>query len=247
MSDNRPIETQIENSKYNSLSTCINQNYCKINKYDFIYYQPYYFQIDYSRNENCVNPNSGEMRHPSWSKLLSIYLSLKMDYDFVVYIDTDAIFRTLTYTIENFIDKHLNNNDFIFLDNSPNPDILIEKSACAGFMVIRNNEKTKRDIYNWYHVNHVGFDNGGFFEQSALWGFVLKDLNVSIATEYHFHEKEGQFVRHMHSGIMGQRWGYFIDVINELNINLEINSTVKLIQYDTSKLYGEIFPEKIKC
>lgn len=245
MSDNRPVETQIEKSKYNSLAACINHNYCMVNQYDFIYYQPYYKEIDLNSILNCADPTNGEMRHSSWSKLLSIYISLKMDYDYVVYIDSDAIFRTTNYTIENFIDKHLGNNDFIFLDNSPNPDVHIEKSACAGFMVIRNNDKSKNDIYNWYHTNHPGCNNNYFYEQSALWWFNQEKMNVSIATEKHFHEQEGQFVRHLHSGIMGIRMEYLTNVLSEQGLNLENNSKITHISFDTSQLYGNIFPTTI--
>lgn len=46
MSDDRPLSTTLNDSNYNSLSVRINHNYCMVNGYEFIYYQPYYKEVD---------------------------------------------------------------------------------------------------------------------------------------------------------------------------------------------------------
>lgn len=234
MSDSRGLTN--EKINYPTLSSLINWNYCKVNNYDFIYYQPYYKEIDVSSSTNCVNPTTGELRHTTWSKLLSVYQAMELGHEYVVYIDSDAILRTLDYRVETFIDKHLNGNDFIFLDNSPNPSVHIDDSPCAGFFIVKNCEKTKKDISKWYNVNDPSLDRNTFHEQSVLHWYILKDIKFTNAIELHFHENPGQFVRHMHSGIQGHRIPYFTNVIKELNLNLEDISEINWIQYDTSSI-----------
>lgn len=235
MSDNRGLETDLEKAAYNSLSTCINYNYCKVNGYDFFYYQPFYKEVNSDILYNCLDPKSKEFRHPSWSKLLSISKLLEQDYRYVVYIDTDAVFRTLDYNLETFIVKHLTNNDFIFFDNTPDLDnIGPQGAACAGFFVIKNNEVTKKNIKDWYNVDLPQFNITPFFEQYGLWWEMIHKIKASIVAEHHFHEKEGQLIRHMHSGIQGERVPYFTNLIKSLNLDLKSNAEVNWIKLDTS-------------
>ena len=235
MSDNRPLETSMKESKYNSLSARINHNYCMVNGYDFIYYQPYYKEIDLSSPANCYDFNNNQMRHSSWSKLLSTVKAIDMGYEYVVYIDTDAIFRTIDYKIETIIDKYLGENDFIFLDNSSN--LLTsgpENSPCAGFYVLKVNEKSREDIIDWYNVNLPDFNINPFWEQIALWWEMFKKMNATIAPEPHFDEVSGQFVRHLHSGVMGLRIPYFTKLIKEMGLDMKDNDKINWVQFDTS-------------
>ena len=234
MSDNRDLEIDLEKAAYNSLSTCINYNYCKLHGYDFFYYQPYYKEIN-PNTFNCVDPKTKEPRHPSWSKLLSVSKLLNSDYKYIVYIDTDAVFRTLDYKIETFILKYLKDNDFIFLDNSSNLDVIgPEGDACAGFFVIKNNGATKKIIDDWYNLDLPQFNTTPFFEQHGLWWRIIKQMKASIVPEPHFHEKSGQLIRHMHSGLQGDRVLYFINLLNERKLNLNTNTNVNWVQFDTS-------------
>lgn len=234
MSDNRPIQTHLEDAKYNSLTAAINYNYCNINTYDFIYYQPYYKQIDLSSPYNCINFHTGKFRVATWSKLLSVYLAMNMNYDYIVYIDTDAIFKTINYKIEHFIEKY--DNDFIFLDNSPNLRLGPDNSPCAGFFIVRISDQTKNNIKEWYNINYYNFDITPFYEQTVLAHCLLNKLNMTIVPEIHFEEESGQFIRHMHSGVSGLRWDYFIEHMKTHNINLSINSNINIIQFDTAQL-----------
>ena len=239
MSDDRYLVTNLQDASYNSLSASINSNYCKVNGYDFIYYQPYYKSVDLTSHTNCVDPNNNNLvRHSAWSKLLSTLKAIELGiYDYIVYIDTDAILRTINYRIETIIDKYLGNNEFIFFDNSPNfltkgP----ENSACSGFYILKVNNKSRQDIIDWYNVDLPYFNTTPFWEQSALWFNILKSLNVTIAPEPHFDEVPGQFLRHLHSGTAGLRVPYFTEVIKELNLDIKNNKNLNYIQYDTSIL-----------
>jgi len=235
MSDNRPIQTDLENAEYNSLTAAINYNYCKINGYDFIYYQPYYKEIDLSSPYNCVHFHTGNVRSTSWSKLLSVYLTMDMGYDYIVYIDTDAILKTMNYKIEDFIQKY--DNDFIFFDDSPNLRLNISNTACAGFFIVKVSERTKSNIKEWYNnTTYPQFDVTPFYEQTILNFCLSEKINMTIVPEIHFEEEPGQLVRHMHSGIMGLRWDYFIQYMKSHNIELSINSNINVISFDVTQL-----------
>jgi hypothetical protein len=236
MSDNRSLTTFLEDANYNSLSVRINHNYSIINGYDFIYYQPYYKKIDLTTNTNCFDFKNNQMRHSAWSKLLSTIKAIDLgEHDYIVYIDTDAIFRTLDYKIETIIEKYIGNNDFIFFDNSSNLlTIGPENCPCSGFYILKVNEKSREDIVNWYNVNMPDFNIVPFWEQMGLWWEMIKKMNATIAPEPHFDEVHGQFVRHLHSGIMGLRMPYFTNLIKEYGLDLKDNLKINHIKYDTS-------------
>ena len=72
MSDNRNLEMDFKEAKYNSLAASINYEYSKKHNYDFIYYRPYLKDEENFNLTNCVDPNNiTDLRHASWSKLLS--------------------------------------------------------------------------------------------------------------------------------------------------------------------------------
>ena len=95
MSDNRLLSNDINNANYNSLTASINYEYCKKYNYNFLYYRPYLDNKEIIDLYNCPDPNSSELRHAAWSKLLSTQLALQLDYDYIVYIDSDCIFTPL--------------------------------------------------------------------------------------------------------------------------------------------------------
>lgn len=141
MSDNRPISKTKECAEYNSLVAYINFIYYKEKGYDFIYYQPYLNDDKKIELYNCIDYNTGNCRHASWSKLLSSQKALKEHYEYVVYIDYDCIFHNIEQRIEMFIDKS-KQNEMVFFNNAPwNYDL-----PCCGFYIIKNTQKIKRNI-----------------------------------------------------------------------------------------------------
>lgn len=232
-SDNRPLSSNIKEAKYNSLSVLINNDYSKLNNYDFVYFQPYYKKINLSVDTNCLNPHTKKQRHSSWSKLLSTLKAMEMGYDYVVYIDSDAVLRTNNYKLETFIEKYGKEKDFIFLDNSPNLKEKIENSANAGFFVVKVNSTSKQNIKDWYDTNLPNYDTNPFWEQCALWWNMINKIKASIVPEMHFEEEEGQLVRHLHSGLMGQRFVYFSDIIKQRSLNIQDILKIKTISYNT--------------
>lgn len=244
MSDNRPLDY----SEYNTFAACINSDYCERNGYEFRYYQPFLRRVDPISKQNCINFKTGMPRFAAWSKLLSILKAFEAGSEYVVYIDTDAVFRTPNYRIEEFMNSHMNDKPILFFDDSPDLSIAktheergYQNSVCSGFMILENTPKMVEFVRSWYDVHLTGFDidNTAFYEQTGIQ--VIPNIanwareNFAIVREEHFNESPGQLVRHLHSGISGQRMPYFSDLIAHLQLDTKkIVNKINLIQFDTA-------------
>lgn len=229
MSDNRNLENTISKAEYNSLVASINYEYCKIHKYDFIYYRPYFVNKVEIELMNCKNPVTNNLRHSSWSKLLSTNLALNLDYEYIVYIDSDCIFKDFDQSLEDYILPYLN-KDILFLNNKPwGNDI-----PCAGFYICKVNAKTQKFIKDWYNMNIPVDDTQHPWEQNSLWR-IFEKYNITVIDSWMFEEKEIQFLRHVSSYEKNSRIPYFTSFIEAKNINYENNiNEIKVIEFDTS-------------
>ncbi|MDA9151492.1 hypothetical protein N9N85_01910 [Schleiferiaceae bacterium] len=163
MGDDRPVVTGV-NSKasYSSLAYEINRRFCDKKGWDFRYEKyalpkrPWGVWQGYSRQVS-------EHRAPTWIKILAVHKTLKLGYDFVVWIDSDCIFydhdRSWDEVFAEFnhqglqligwLDKPFHSNKF-----------------CAGFFIVRNSKEVKNML-------------------ETIW---LKDSKFSWAFPYEQHE-----------------------------------------------------------
>ena len=229
MSDNRKLSTDCETADYNSLSAVINYEYCKKHNYDFIYYRPYLYNENEITLNNCIDTNTKLFRHPSWSKILSTKLAFKLNYDYVVYIDSDCIFKNFNHPLENVIDS--SGNDIIFINDRPwNVD-----KPNGGFYICRVCPESLLFLDDWFNYN-LPFNNMNHaWEQCALWeiyvnyDIFLLDILATI-------EEEGQFLRHLTAGskhICSSYLKNFIE-INKIDFKKNILE-IRCINYDTSE------------
>ena len=234
MSDNRKLEESLDTAGYNSLTASINYQYCKKHGYDFIYYIPYLEDKDKGDVLNCKSPTTNNLRHASWSKLLSTKISLELDYDYVVYIDTDCIFKDFNMTLENFI-KHYSNNDILFLNNKTTTIMYWDSlMPCAGFYICKVNDKSKEFIKDWYNFNITENDIEHPWEQNALWK-IYTNYNIGVIDKIMFYEEEHQFLRHVASFDSNNRLPYFTYFIESNNINYKKSiSEIKVVEFDTN-------------
>ena len=231
MSDNRPLESNINISAYNSLVASINYEYCKKHNYDFIYYRPYLSDINIIDINNCIDPNTNNPRHSAWSKILSTKLALQLSYDYIVYIDSDCIFKNTEQTIEPFIEPYTK-SDVIFLNNKPWGDDL----PCSGFYICKVCDTTKQFINDWYNVNIPEYNIKHIWEQAALWEIYSK-YNIAIVDSWMFKEVDGQYLRHVGSTEHNIRIPYFLDTIKKYNINYSQNiNNIQNISYSTTNM-----------
>ena len=228
MSDNRNLEKYINKAEYNSLVASINYEYCKAHNYDFLYYRPYLVNKTDITILNCKNPITSNLRHSAWSKLLSTKLALQLDYDYVVYIDSDCIFKDFNQSLEQFMNPYLD-KDILFLNNKPWGDNM----PCSGFYICKVNKYTQKFLHDWYNVNIPEKDIDHTWEQDALWK-IFENYNVTIIDSWMFQEKEHQFLRHVASHEKNNRLSYFSSFIKSKNIYYEKNiNDIVIVEFDT--------------
>ena len=234
MSDNRQLNTNLSTSNYNSLSACINKEYCKLHGYDFIYYQPYQEGPAENSLYNCKNPITGAPRHASWSKILaSLLVMRKTDYNYFVYIDSDCIFRNFSIKLETVIEAN-SSADILFMNNRPwNHDKL-----CAGFYILKNVPAAKNFLKDCYMFNSPYFDKGHHWEQEAFRKVIEQGrYSYSLIDTVWFEELPGQQLRHVASHQVEIRIPYFTKIINDSKMNYsEIISSIEFISFPTDNL-----------
>jgi hypothetical protein len=229
MSDNRSIGSDFDTACYVSLVACINAAYCKKYGYDFVYYQPY-FKTQFPFNVfNCKNFQTGVRRDAAWSKLLSTIKALRAGYDYIVYIDSDCIFKDFTKNIESYILAN-SDKDIVFLNNKPwNTD-----KPCSGFFICPVTSKVEDMIRQWYAVDLPAKNENRAWEQDGLWE-IYQTFNAKILDEWMFQEEEGQYLRHITSyQTGGLRVPYFKDFILKHGLSMKNNEFIKQIAFDTS-------------
>ena len=228
MSDNRNLETNIDISNYNSLVAAINYEYCKKHNYDFLYYRPYLDDNTITNLYNCIDPNTKLVRHSAWSKLLSTSKALKLQYDYVVYIDSDCIFKDLQKSLEVFIEPYTE-KDIIFLNNKPWGN----DKPCSGFFICKICPRIIQFVDDWYNFNFNGKKNPCRWEQGALW-LMFKEHNIEIVDSWMFREEKGQYLRHVGSNENKIRIPYFTRFIKENDINYTQNiCEIKVVEFNT--------------
>jgi hypothetical protein len=256
MSDNREIE---ENQNYWSCCAYINKQYCDKFNYEFLYLQPYYKNHTQSIN-TCVDINTGSLRHSSWSKLIMVQYILKnYECDYVVYIDSDCVFKNFNISIEYIIDKY--KNSLIFHSSAPwHPHL-----PCAGFFICKNTDDNINFLNMWYTYkipdNHsIEWKNvqnmakisneyqwlpNKHWEQDILWTLIANNKYVAtFIDEISLFESKDQFLRHVCStNSNSQRNSYFRNMVNYLTIQtnkdfITIINTIKKQKVDTSLFYN---------
>ena len=217
MSDNRALQSDLDTSTYHSQVAAINYAYCLKHKYDFVYYRPYLDSKESFSLYNCVDPHTNETRHASWSKLLSaldMFNQQNQSYDYIVYIDSDCIFKDFERRIEEFLPQ-MKTHDIIFLNNMP----WNEDKPCAGFFVCKNSELARSYLQDWYNVNLAEKNKLHAYEQDALWTLYKSWKSCFILNSWMFCEHEGQFLRHICHLENDLRSVYFKQFIQQRGIN----------------------------
>ena len=191
--------------------------YCSLNKYDFI--------EDEIKN---INPYG-----PTWGRVFSIEKNL-LNYDWIIYLDTDIIITNYEKKIENYIDKNYN----IIIGRMPDfntgelnhisTSSIIIKNENWSFDFLQMWKKQKTFINNPYHAveekKHLStLGVGGlFFEQSA----------------FHFLYDENEEIR---------KKTKLIDGINDIECNHKIDSfLIHFARSPKEKRIKDFLKKKIK-
>ena len=234
MSDNRILEKEKDKANYNSLVAAINYEYCKKHNYDFVYYRPYLDNKETINLYNCIDSNTKTLRHAAWAKLLITQFALELNYDYVVYIDSDCIFKNFNQNLEELINS-FSDKEIIFFNNKPWGDHV----PCAGFYIAKVCDYSRQFFIDWYNVNVPRYNKTHAWEQDALW-LIFGNYNVVVVDTLMFRESEGQILRHVgccdEDPSPNHRVDYFLNFININKINYEVNiNKIKCVDYNTNK------------
>jgi hypothetical protein len=152
----------------------------------------------------CKHVRWGE-RAPAWGKLLALRDGLSLDYDRVIYIDSDAIFATPSISVEAFLAAHRPQRSetpilTVFFNF---PWMYIE--ANSGFMIWENSDRAKQLLETWWNVDAGKYNLCHDWDQHGLNAHLLKDdatghrQQIAVLPVLSLLEKKGQFIRHVTS------------------------------------------------
>jgi len=240
MSDNRPLADTFHSADYNSLVSAINIEYCKKHNYDFVYLKPFLQQKEKVVINNCIDPHSGAPRHAAWSKILSLHrvLSETMDkntYDYVVYIDSDCIFKDWDGRLEEITSRHTE-CDVLITNDAPECDT----RACTGFIISKPSQYSLDFFKDWYNVNVPERNTKRCWEQDGLLGIIHNYKRVQLIDNFNFlNEQSGQYLRHITTFAYcvspeNKRVPYFRKFIDSRTINYTQNiKDIQVLEFDT--------------
>ena len=124
----------------------INKKYSEKNGYDFIV---------------KTNPYDSTVTH-AWQKIPAMLELLDKGYDFVMYIDSDAVYYKTEITIESIIKKYT--GDIIMCSDESNSNGLYKING--GTVIVKNTEKSKYLLRKWWELRHEYKDFA--YEQWAI-------------------------------------------------------------------------------
>ena len=142
---------------------------------------------------------------------------MSLNYDTIVYIDSDCIFLNQRERIETFIDKTpiragipFHASCMGFLKNAPYDDAV----PCSGFIILRNCKLASLFLNTWWNFSNEDTNFHHDFEQASLHKIFPSHRDIlCVLDAVFFIEQEGQFLRH----ITGQtREPYFRRVVGKL-------------------------------
>jgi lipopolysaccharide biosynthesis glycosyltransferase len=235
MIDNRKLSQEYDPQSFWSNSALINKKYCDKFGYDFKYISPYY-KTNTNDLYSCIDINTHELRHSSWSKIPVVINMLDKKYEYIVYIDSDCIFKNFDISIEEKIQQYKDSSR-IFQSNYPwHPEL-----PCAGFFILKNILENVTFLNKWYTYKIPAYDSaewqntlqmsqktssynwspGKHWEQDALWSLLAnKQCSVTVdISEVALEEKSGQYLRHVSSVESNMRNQYFAKIFKEMIAN----------------------------
>jgi hypothetical protein len=168
---------------YAKYSIKINKKYAIKNNYDFRI-------ID--------KPYDNKVTH-AWQKIPAFIELLNEGYDYVMYIDSDAIFYNKSIKIEDIISKY--NNDIIICSDQGNSNGLYKVNG--GSLIVKNTDESKKLLQQWWDLRYKY--NVFAFEQHAMSDIVenkLENINnkiISVAPETEFNSVYSEILEYLNN------------------------------------------------
>lgn len=163
-------------------------------KYDYIGMYSHLNKIAYAEKHDYGVHVYTEILDPErlgyWYKILAVQKHLA-DYDWLLYLDSDALIMNDTIKLETLIDEDF--DVIATVDGGPVPIL-------SGQFLIKNSEWSKKFLKDWYDVGHTdiqpGFDGGAliklFSENEDLRNHI-KTIPIRKMGSYSWDYYEGDF------------------------------------------------------
>ena len=221
--------------EYAHTATIINKLYANKYNYDFIVER---CPLKEDLNKDYMWDGENEYMFV-WSKPSLIKKHLK-NYDYLFFIDSDAIFVDHEKTIDSFIDKNFTNNTCLLLGTD-----CITKNSCsinylrnffnvlnAGVIIVKNTDKTFEILDRWIQAPKNGlcqvFQHNYQREQGCLNVIKFFYNEIKIVDFYKLNGIDGSWIKHY----MGITYKTRCKI---LNLYLQ-KFLIKYNIYDNSKL-----------
>lgn len=146
-------------------------------------------------------------RAPAWGKLLALRHGLELNYERVVYIDSDAIFAASQTSLEAFLQMSSGSPT-----QSQSPTLIVFSNfpwtyvdANSGFMIWHNSARARALLDAWWNVDAGRYNLSHDWEQHGLNAHLLREgadgyrQQITILPDVCLLEQKGQFVRHITS------------------------------------------------
>jgi hypothetical protein len=149
---------------------------------------------------------------------VSLRFALALDYDQIVYLDSDCVFKDQDTGIDSFVERTpvqvgttFVKCCFAFLNNTP----WNENMPCSGFMIAKNCPATLSLLKKWWNFPNPGKNFDNEFEQASLHEIFVESINqLCVWDSISLFEKGGQFLRHVIEPKL--REAYFTKLVDEL-------------------------------
>jgi hypothetical protein len=132
----------------------------------------------------------------AWQKIPAMKEILNKNFDFVMYIDTDAIFNKHDITIESIIEKY--NGDILICSDESNSGGLYKTNG--GTVIAKNTDKSLYLLDKWWDLRHRYKDFA--FEQWAISDIYQKKIHdidssmIVVAPENEFNSVFGDVLNY---------------------------------------------------
>jgi hypothetical protein len=232
--------------EYAHQATIINKLYANKYNYDFIVER---CPLKEDLNKDYMWDNNNEYKFV-WSKGSLVKKHLK-NYDYLFFIDSDAIFVDHEQTIDSFIDKNFTNKTCLLFGTN-----CVTKSYChdfynhknkfnAGVFIAKNTNKTFKILDNWIQAPKNGlcqeFKDNHPREQGCL-NLIKNKYNlneIKIVDYYKLNGIDGLWIKHFMGCANNKRFKILNLYLHKFLIEYNIYDNSKLIKNSIIKTEKE--------
>ena len=193
---------------YNNKKSCVNQKgvilmYCTQNiidkwaKYSIDINKQYALKNGYDFKV-IKTPYDSSVTH-AWQKIPAMIQLLEDGYNFVFYIDADAIINDPSISLESFFDKY--EGDLLVCSDEKNSNGLY--AVNGGCVIAKNTKKCKKLLKQWWDLRHEKQYITFAFEQTALSDIVRNKIEnidssiISVCPETEFNSIYGEILDYL--------------------------------------------------